>query len=241
METRPYMLRLFVLGSLFACALLFGAIDTYAQEAQHDVDIIIEANTTAPDWYDGRALGSVGSTVRAVAVPIINGSSAGDYYYHWKLNNETLLNGPTANANEIFVTIPRTGNGLLSVQVQNAQGTTLASRSIQLEAATPEVHFYEINPLRGDSVRAIGSNYFLTGEEITFAAEPYFMDQDIFTGSGDYAWKLANQTAPHDPDNPTQITVRSTGGSGSAKLHFGVRNTNSLLQYVSGTFTIFFE
>jgi len=204
-----------------------------------NVDIILEGDTSVPVFYRGRALGSTGATMRAVAVSQIKGSpDPKNLFYTWKLGRQMLLGGTAKGANAVTFSLPLS-SALLSVEITDASGKQLGGSSITVESTAPEIHFYEQNPLRGLMQTALDGTYALEKEEIIVRAEPYFVSP--VRSGGEEGWTLdGRRVAPTDSDLRL-LTLRQTGGSGSAKLQYSFANTSPFLQYAQNSFTMLFD
>ncbi len=206
------------------------------------VDIILEANTYTPSFYRGKALPSAESVFRAVAV-VNDNTSISDtaYTYTWSLGDTVLLGGPIRGKNILEETMPRYDNKPLSVQVVNQNGDVIGKKSILLRAASPELHFYEQNPLRGLSSREAQNPLTLIGEETTIYGEPYFINTQMNERDATFSWKINGAEANHDASSPNAITLRHVGGEGNARVGFSIVTKTRIPQFIEKTFQIFFE
>jgi hypothetical protein len=204
------------------------------------LDLIIEADSYIPSFYEGRALPSPGTNVRAVAVLHSSGVAATDLYYTWKLNDEILGGGAVKGRSATTFAVPRFGNPELSVIVTDVAGKRVAGRVIDLNLSSPEVHFYGINPLYGYNKNAIGDNYLLNNEEVTLSAEPYYTLTSLIEDEEAMVWKIDNKAIPSQESENNRVTLRKTGGSGSSLIDFKITDNTILQQRAEGAFTIVF-
>ncbi len=206
------------------------------------VDIIVEADSHIPAFYRGRALPSENSLIRAIAV--LHGKTAetpAEYTYEWKLDGNPLFGGPIRGKRVIETRMPLYQDHTLTVVVYNAHGVPLGRRTIALNPVVPEVYFYEENPLRGLSRKAITDDFVLIGEETTVYAEPYFMNIEPKTFSGELSWKLNGEHVDPTGVVPNAITLRHVGGEGSANIAFRYVTQTLPPQFVEKAFSIFFK
>lgn len=206
------------------------------------VDIIVETDSYTPSFYQGRALPSENSHIRAVAV--LHGKTPetpAEYTYEWKLDGDPLFGGPIRGKRVIETRMPLYQDHTLTVVVYNTRGTPLGRRTIALDPTVPEVHFYEENPLRGLSRKAITDDFVLIGEETTVHAEPYFMNIEPKTFSGEISWELNGEHVDPTGVVPNAITLRHVGGEGSANIAFRYITQNLPPQLVEKAFSIFFK
>lgn len=203
------------------------------------VDIIIEAETTKPLLYHGRALPSSGSTVRAIAIPRL-GTTYGNLSYKWTFNNQVLAGGTFIGNDVVTFTAPKVGKEVLSVEVIDGRGRTLARKNIYVPVVEPEMYFYGDNPLRGLYGYAITHDFELIGEELLVRAEPYYMDANIFTENPRMQWEINGQEINNPSTDPQLITLRKAGGVGQFNVSFNILNRNNLIQNITEEFTVTF-
>lgn len=204
------------------------------------VDLIIEANTLVPSFYEGRPLPSVGSIARAIAVTSTGKAlNPANLSYLWKLDNNVMYGGAIKGKTvaEFEVGIGR--EQILSVDVSN-NGQTIARKTIVVPRTDPEIVFYPENPLRGLTPIGLKKNHILTGEEVTVRAEPYYMSSNIFSTDFLAEWKINGQKITNPSLDPQYLTLRRNAGAGSANVEFHIRNLKQLVQGVYGNFSIRF-
>ncbi len=205
------------------------------------IDLVLESNTLVPAFYQGRSLPTVGSTVRVIATPYTGGNvSPSDYTYVWKHNNQVLFGGAIKGKQVAEIKIGLGIEQIISVDVINSRGETVAKKSIVLPLAKPEILFYEENPLRGASQIALSDTYYLIDDEVTLRAEPYYMDSNIFSTEPLIEWSLNSKQIPNPSSDPQYLTLQKKLTSGAAKLSFHIRNLKQLLQGVEKGFVINF-
>jgi len=201
------------------------------------LDVVLEPQTHVPSFYLGRALPSIGSTVRAIAL-MNNGTPLGtDYIYTWHINNTVINSGPVHGGNVVNFKIPQGNTAILSLEVASPSGDTIAKRVLVLPSVTPELHFYEVNTLLGLLPRAIDRNFNLIGNSSIIRTEPYYLDSATFNNPSILTWKINNRPATPD-SNPYEITLEKTGDPGNAAISFEVRSLVQLLQGVKGTLNL---
>ncbi|NCN52718.1 hypothetical protein GW943_02835 [Candidatus Parcubacteria bacterium] len=205
------------------------------------IDLIIEADTLVPSFYKGRALPVSGAPLTLIAIPH-DGSNKGpgSYSYSWKLGEDILFGGSVMGKYRITTTMPQYSRPLV-VTVYDSTGKTVGSAAVNLEPVSPELYFYETNPLRGLSERAVNGSYTLIGDEVTMRAEPYFMTANIFSQSPLIAWTIDGREVATNETDSGSITLRREGGSGSANIGFRLSNQAQFLQHVTGSFNLSFQ
>lgn len=193
-------------------------------------DIIVEPQTHVPDFYTGRPLASVGSTVNLTT--LINGTAtnAASYIYTWRVNDTVLENGPLRGRNEISFTMPQDRVSIISVQVATLNGVVIAKRAISLPSVAPKLLFYEVSTLYGIESKALTDSFSLLGNSATLRAEPYFLSSQVFNAPDILTWKVANTEIGTPSVNPYEVTLQKTGNPGTTEVGLHVRSTTMLLQ-----------
>lgn len=205
------------------------------------IDMIVTADTLTPAFYKGRALPSNGSVVTVTALPFVEGgASLSSLSYLWKVNG-TVQNGGEQRGKNTFVYVPEfEDEAVVSVDVIDTNGAVIAGKSIVVPIYEPELHFYEINPLRGMASHALISPFTFIGEEITVRAEPYYVSKDLFSENPFTEWSLDGKPLVNPNVDQQEIVLRKEGGSGRFSVGFHIRNLEQLLQGVKNSFTIQF-
>jgi hypothetical protein len=213
------------------------------------VNLVWEANTTAPPLYMGKPLYSAGSPLKVVAFPnvIINGARASEasLSYQWSRADQALpaqsglarnvlsLDGDQLQASED-----------ISVDVYFGQ-SLVARGAISVPASQPQLVLYERDALRGLLTdAALPQSLALNAKELTVAAQPYYFAAPALAGGSlQYSWTL-NGNDIVGPDSARGIlTLRQTGsGQGQAELDSSLQNNASsqLVQSAQAALTILF-
>jgi hypothetical protein len=206
------------------------------------LDIVLEADTLVPAFYKGRPLLTVGSEVRAVAIPNLGDDRRPEgYSYLWQLNNEPLYGGAVTGKNAAVFTLGLGRSQILSTTVFNQSGDPVAKKSLVLDLAEPEIHFYSLNPLRGINQQAIGSAAAISGDELTVRAEPYYMSRDVLNQNPLIEWEIDGRNVEVDRSNPLELTLRRINDAGgSSNVEFHIRNLGQLVQGVRDSFRVIY-
>ncbi len=219
-----------------------GVIKVDTVIAPSRTDIILESDTYTPIFYAGRALPSMSASIRAIAIPLQESTThPSRYSYDWKLNDSSMFGGPVFGKQAIDFSMPRFGEETLSVTIFDTDGTTVGHKRITLESVEPELHFYEDNPLRGMSRKAITDTHVLIGDEVTVRGEPFFMNTALASETGDYAWSINNQPVIAGNLSPNAITLRRSDQPGIVTIGLEIITKNRIPQLIEGVFNIFTE
>lgn len=212
-----------------------GIVSADASIIPTEVDLLYDANSYVPPFYEGRALPSPSSQVRlhAVARLVRPGGAViapSDLVYTWKRNGATLANLSGKGRATAVVPAPALfGADTISVDIATADRSLAGGASVRIPSIEPVLVFYEDSPLFGlrfrNALRAEGEG----GGELTIAAVPYFA---LAAGPNDprleYAWRVNGRVITPDAARPDEITLSSGDGSSAARVDVTVTNTADL-------------
>lgn len=205
------------------------------------VDLLVEADTLTPAFYRGRSLPSSGSLVRVTAIPFTGTATPPEQFsYTWEVGRDVISGGSQIGQNTVTFSPKFSMSVPVQVTVFDSNGVRLTSRSVTVPIRKPELHFYEVNPLRGLQTNALSQNQVFQGNEMQIRAEPYYINRIQDMNDFHIEWKLNGRTVTNDADDPQQITLRRQGTSGNAQLNFHIRNLNDLLQGVEDDISLRF-
>ncbi len=205
------------------------------------VDIIIDANTTAPVFYAGRSLPGVNSPISATAV-VYTGTGIGssDLSYVWKLENKVINGGNTRGGNTIRFSPPLRKEVTLVVEVSNLDGLRIGRKSIDVPLTEGELIFYENNALRGISEVALKSPFDLTANEITVLGAPYHLEKSSLASGASVSWTLGGRKVSGSLKNPYEITLRKDSGSAEYTVGLQIRSASDIISAARNSFQIRF-
>ncbi len=205
------------------------------------LDIIVEAHTYVPPFYRGRALGSQKTDLRVTAIPH-NGVTLNprELTFTWEHNESILFGGPMRGKQSVDITMPQYSGGYVKVSVMNDKRELVVEKRISLKAVKPEMHFYEEIPLRGLSEVAIKERMALIGEETTVHGEPYYLRRGVSAEDLTFKWSVNGEEIVNENSDPHIITLKKTGGSGSALITLRALTNDLIPQYVQNNFNLSF-
>jgi len=214
--------------------------------AGNDMDVLWEAMTSVPVPYEGKALPSVQSRVKATAVPFLfyrgRRIPASDLVYDWYLNFKINKNASGAGKRSFVFRAKNSGDYTITVRASNRSNTVAFEKSVTISADdyAPKVLFYKTDPMEGVFYgKAVGRELNLSGEEISVRAEPFFFAKEALKRLR-YGWKM-NGEAIRPDGAPNTVDFRlKPGVSGSAQVDLTVNNPVNVLQFASGGFKINF-
>ena len=205
------------------------------------IDLVIEANTTVPSFYAGRALPSRGSKGRAVAV-IHTGSNINrdNLTYRWELNGNVLEAGAIRGLSSVEFDMPLGFESYLDVTISDGNGT-VGQKSVRMVPAEPQIIFYEENPLLGVNGEAFSRQKTVLGNQLTVRGEPYYINQYKNNPKALVEWSLGNRrTTNSNTAEPNVITLRSDGTTSQGNITLRMADLSKLSEATSNTFFLKF-
>lgn len=207
------------------------------------IDIVWKANTYVPPFYKGKALPTYQSDITFVALPnFLDGNTPinpKNLVYTWKKDNVVL--GSLSGYGKQSVSIP--GSIIdrpytIQVEVASFDDRYKASGQTSITKVSPDVIFYENNPLYGVNFnKALENPTTVSNQEMSVSAFPYYFST---TNREDYnltyTWKMNNTKLSTDQYSPT-ITFKTPGVAGTSILSLKVENTSKILQFLEKTLT----
>lgn len=198
------------------------------------IDLIIEADTYVPYFYNGRREPVAGSNIRLTAVTLGEGAPA---TYRWQIGSQYLTT-TTASTN---VTLPKISSDIkVSVTAVNSTGTALGSATEYIRPAIPKVIFYETNNLRGTNNVAVTGILPLIGNEALVRAEPYFFGVGSLLSGAVGVWTAGKTNIVMGNDWRNVSIVRRENGATNTddEIRLEIRSRNNIAETAIGTFKL---
>lgn len=206
------------------------------------IDLIVEPQTTAPDFYKGKTLPSAGSSVRLVAIPqLFVGNTQLDpenLVYTWSANGKTLFGGPQTGKSDATILMPNAGALTIILTVSTQDGLRKANTSQTIRSEQPHTAFYEDTSLYG-IIPLAPTNFIVSKEEITVRAEPYNMSLGSF-GNAKRIWELNGRRIDNPSGDPELITLRKNNSTAAANISYSIESLGGSFQYADNSFKISF-
>ena len=208
------------------------------------VNLIWEAQTSVPPFYQGKALLGWGATYRVVAVPEIyeNGVAVSPSHlvYTWSKNYsvEQDQSGYGKNIYQSDGSINYTrGGDIINVTVATSDGTVSSQGSTVVSPVTPSVLIYEESPLYGVLYNQSLSAITMSGDSITLAAEP-FSFSNVSSALGSLVWNINGSPVSDFAGKQSITLVRQDKNAGTTELVASLQNPRALLQGAQESVTI---
>ena len=212
-----------------------------------DIDLLWQASSYVPQFYQGKALYPHQGLITFTAVPNVSADKSvskvmGSYIYTWKKDGDVLgdFSGYGKNTFSLRGTIisrPFT----MQVDVRSTDGVSLGSASVTITPRSPEIAFYENDPLLGVLYNNNLSNYAMQGKELSVTAIPFFFNTGGEPSDLQFKWTMNGQSIATQND-PTTLTVRNeTGASGNSTIGLQISNALKTLQFTSKSMMVTFS
>ncbi len=203
-----------------------------------EVDVLWEAvNSYTPPFYKGKSFVSREGTIKVVAIPNTNDikQGKGKIAYTWNLDDKAVQSASGYNKNSYtFQNNILNKEENIKVTASSVDGTYNATKRITIPMISPRIIFYKKSPTDGILYnKALTDGYFMTEDEMTIVADPYFLAFDKDTNDFTYLWKI-NDKIIDTPFKKTEITIRPTSRGGYAIISLTMENLKTLFQEVSG-------
>lgn len=213
------------------------------------VQLLWEADTTAPLFYRGKTFYSAGANIKVVAFPtvIVNNTrvSNNSLSFQWSRNDDPLPDQSGVGRNMLTIAgdeLQAGENVALDVYLG---GTRVAHGSVAIPVSSPSLLLYNRDPLRGEMLDvAFPTAISLNSKEITIQAEPYFFSKTSKkVGLLQYTWLLNNEEITGPDSDIGLLTLRQTGqGGGGASIGVQLQNNDpdALIQTAEAALQIIF-
>jgi hypothetical protein len=235
----------------FLLTLLLLPLFTQAQTTGVSVDLIWEADTYVPSFYQGHSQIAPASTVRIVALPAVSTGSSinqvkvGDFRFQWEKDGQVVSNASGVGQNVLLYKAATEEANTIKVTISNPiTGDVEATKQLVLPVSNPRLVFYREDPLAGTEYHhALSSNFNLNKSEITVRAEPYFFSRgSVQGGQLSYLWSINNKKIISNTSDQQLVTFASPSqGSGQNQVQLEVNNLGSAFQSAKNLFQITFN
>lgn len=202
-----------------------------------EVALITEATTSAHPFYRGGLLPVSEGPIRFTAIPLFESApgvrlSPDTLLYTWRVGDRTLQNESGIGRSVLLATAPvQYRDTAVIVTVTSRDGSLVAQAGVAVTPSDPLVRIYRNDPLMGIRYEeALSGTIELQGDEETLHVIPYYFD-----GFPALSWTINSVEQGTDND----ITLRSSGGAGSATVGVSARNAGAF-QSAGQTLTVRF-
>ena len=209
-----------------------GIYSTEARLRPAEVNLLWQAQSYTPPFYRGKALMPYQGTVLVAAIPsFARGESMlppESLIYTWH-EGDDVIGDSSGRGKNLFVfrgSVPlRTKT--ISVTVESADQSMVASASIDVAPVAPRLLFYEEHPRFGILYgKALIQNFTFGGDETRISSIPYYFETDSKTGNDlSYDWEVNYAPMPSEKRS-SLLLRRTTESSGRSNLFLEARSTD---------------
>ncbi|MDE2030676.1 MAG: hypothetical protein KGI58_00215 [Patescibacteria group bacterium] len=206
-----------------------------------DIEVLWESvDGYTPPFYKGKSFASPESLIKVVAIPDTSAvKSSSNLVYTWKNNGKTIQSASGYGKDSyIFANNELNRSEEITVSASTVDGSYNATKTINIPIIDPKIVFYKRSPTDGVLYNsALVNDVFMSGDEFTIVATPYFLatlgNEDKFT----YSWQI-NGNSISTPSKKTELTVRPSSRGGYATIGVTMENLNTFFQKVTGQLKI---
>ena len=207
-----------------------------------EVDVIWEANTYTPPFYQGRALPSNYSDITLMAIPNISNMDKMDFVYTWTEDRFNMIKSASGFKKNSMQTQAAESplRKYIDIEINSIDTGIKAKQRVTIPTIDPEVIFYASSPLTGTNyTQAIGNSYTLRNSEILVRAEPFYLSQEAFNKKHvKYEWYFDNKKLSETNTNGLEFTFGKSKESGKATVRFKATNEDDWFQIAQNIFSI---
>jgi hypothetical protein len=223
-----------------------GSASAQITIAPATLDLLWEADSYTPPFYQGRALPSAGGQVRVAAIPHLiraNGSAVApaDIVFTWKKDGQLLESASGRGRASAVIEGPTLfGSEAITVDAVSSDGALQAETILRLADTKPRLELYEDHPLFGILFgQALGATTFMPDNEMTFAAVPYFAPvQSTADRNLEYDWTVNGQAVVSDSTHADELTINAASSTGLALIALTLNHATNFFFGIDNTWQV---
>jgi hypothetical protein len=210
------------------------------------VDVLWEANTYRPPFYEGKSAYTPEGEVTFMAMPNLvdaNGNTIDPttLVYNWSINDKPdAANSGYGKNYYVFDGDILAQQTYVSVHVTTVEGDVQGDGSLLITPSGAGVLAYQNDPTYGVLFnKAMSGDFNLTSDEITLSAYPFNVSTDSRSDPNlEYTWSI--NSSPIDvAQSQSDLDFRNSGNnSGTSLISVGVQDTDKIRQSASYNFNI---
>lgn len=161
--------------------------------------LIVESNSLAPFWYQGRKLPSPRGSVTVTAFPTLAGAYAAlkpnRLQYTWHINNSNAVALTGVGKQTLHLPLPKAPTAITQVQVtvSDPRGTYSATGIVHVIPEKPHITLFSDQPHSRARNAVTGTIQLRPDEKIGLYAEPFYIGN---SGEHVFEWKSNGQKIP---------------------------------------------
>lgn len=237
------------LGSVSNVSVSAGGVSQTIAIRPTEIDLIWQASSYTPPFYEGKALHTNQDTVTFLAEPFFitrQGTriNPATLVYKWKYNGNVMQNASGYGKRSFSIQSSVLAKPIaVEVEVSNTAGDFVSVASIGIHEVSPQVIVYENSPLYGlRTETALNGKVFAFGDktETTFTAVPFFFSTPMPNSDAlTYTW-LQNG-APTSQKGNSVIFRAPAEGEGVASISVSAKHVANYLQGANASFNVDFR
>src|SRR3989344_3756904 len=208
------------------------------------VDLIWEAQTYTPPWYQGRTLPTAESLVRVIALTTTTGRLGNEknLNFYWRKDDLDIRSASGAGENAFDYRAAPSGSNLIEVTVTGTDGSVGATGAARIPIATPKIIFYEVKDDQIDYRRAIKNLNIITDQTKIIAEPFYFSMTDWLNRRLTFNWSADKQKIEPATEDPRFLTLitKADSDAGETMLDLKITNTDHPQQTASAKLPVAF-
>lgn len=214
-----------------------------------DVDLLWEANTSVPFFYQGKALANNISPIKVAALPEFKNAQGQtitkeNLVFNWTKNGQKITSASGAGKDILIFNPSSDNNHTVSVEVKtlpNVNPQISVEKTINIAATSPKLYFYFQHPLQGTLFnQTVKAKTTMTADEVSVRAEPFFLAKTS-QGNGlmSFNWQINNKPVAASAGSGNTLILRQPENqSGFSNINLTASdNTGS----ATNGFTIYFN
>lgn len=239
------------LGSRLNITAAVTAPDGTQEQAQTtiiptQIDLLFDGNTYVPPFYQGRALPSAGTMIRAQALAYFKRADGtlvppSQISYTWKEGGSVVGTASGTGRSSAFLPAPSLyGSTVLEVDAASLDNSFTGSASIIIPAAPVQLVLYQDHPLYGIVYdNAIVSGASIAQSQATFAVVPYFAQARSPNDPNlAYTWSVNGSSVSSSAQDPSEITLNAQNSSGQAAVSVDITHATNIFLSAQGSWSI---
>jgi len=224
-----------------------GSDSTQLSIAPTSIDMLWEAVSYTPPFYQGRAVPTSGTTIRVLAIPHFVGPNgaipASGITFTWKLNSAVdRAQSGVGESSAVFPAAVLYDTDNITVDAQTPDGSISGEGTLSIRTGDPELVLYEDSPLFGLMYhQALGASNTAAESETTFAAVPYFANADSANDPDlAYTWSVNGSPVATDAKDQSEITVDAQS-AGVARIRLNISKLSDPFFGADGSWAVSFS
>lgn len=210
--------------------------------------LLWQANDSyVPPFYRGKAMPSLGSEIKVVAMPEIKGGSglipSQNMTYYWKKDYTNSVDGSGYGKNFFIYTNDYLEDlNTISVEARTVDQQSSATASITVEATEPKILFYKKDAGLGTIwQRSLANPHIIQGGE-TVEAIPYFISpKEIQSPILVWSWFINDNRVSLESSRKNLMPLQAEAGAhGTSQLRLEIENREKIFQSMNKEINIEF-